>query len=176
MTVELTYRRDRYLRGGDHSPFLDQGYSAVRFVEASEDYRHQHQNVRQEDGVNYGDTLEHVDFNYIAAVTKINAAALIALANGPAAPSDAQIETIKLENDTTLRWSANPEPDIAGYRIVWRKTTEPYWQHRRDVGNVTRYTLVGLSKDDYIFGVVAIDKDGNESVASYPTPYRPARN
>jgi hypothetical protein len=138
MTVELIYRRDRYLRGGDHSPFLDQGYSAVRFVEASEDYRHQHQNVRLEDGVNYGDTLEHVDFNYIASVTKINAAALIALANGPAAPSDAQIETIKLENDTTLRWSANPEPDIAGYRIVWRKTTEPYWQHRRDVGNVTR--------------------------------------
>jgi hypothetical protein len=148
----------------------------VRFVEASEDYRHQHQNVRLENGVKYGDTLEHVDFNYIASVAKVNAAALIALANGPAAPSNAQMETVKLENDTTLRWTANSEPDIAGYRIVWRKTTEPHWQHRRDVGNVTRYTLTGFSKDDYIFGVVALDKDGNESVAGYPTPYRPARN
>jgi Zn-dependent M28 family amino/carboxypeptidase len=173
MTVELIYRRDRYLRGGDHLPFLEQGYPAVRFVEASEDYRHQHQNVRLENGVQYGDTLEHVDFGYVASVTKVNAAALIALANGPSAPRDAMIETIRLENDTTLRWTANLEPDIAGYRIVWRETTAPYWQQRRDVGNVTRYTLKALSKDDYLFGVVAVDKDGNESVASYPKPYRP---
>ncbi len=173
MNVELIYRRDRYLRGGDHLPFLDQGYAAVRFVEASENYQHQHQNVRVEHGVQYGDTLEFVDYNYIASVAKVNAAALIALAKSPAAPSDAMIETIKLENDTTLRWTANTESDIAGYRIVWRDTTAPYWQHRRDVGNVTRHTLQGLSKDDYIFGVVALDKDGNESVASYPKPYRP---
>jgi len=124
--------------------------------------------------VQYGDTLEHVDFGYVASVTKVNAAALIALANGPSAPRDAMIETIKLENDTTLRWAANPEPDIAGYRIVWRDTTAPYWQQRRDIGNVTRHTLKAMSKDDFIFGVVAVDKDGNESVASYPKPYRPA--
>lgn len=175
MRVDLIYRRDRYLRGGDHRPFLEHGYAAVRFTEASEDYRHQHQNVRVENGVQYGDLVEFVDFDYIANVARVNGAALATLANGPAAPRNAAIETIKLENDTTLRWDANPEPDIAGYRIVWRDTTAPFWQHRRDVGNVTRYTLKGISKDDYVFGVVALDKEGNESVVSYPAPYRPAR-
>jgi len=175
MQVDLIYRRDRYLRGGDHLPFLEQGYPALRFTEASEDYRHQHQNVRTENGVRYGDKIEFVDFSYVASVTKVNAAALAALALGPAAPTEAKIETIKLENDTTLLWAANAESDLAGYRILWRDTTAPYWQHSRDVGNVTRYTLTGVSKDDFVFGVVAVDKDGNESVASYPTPFRPAR-
>jgi hypothetical protein len=176
MTVDLVYRRDRYLRGGDHSPFLDQGFPALRFVEASENFQHQHQNVRKENGVQYGDLPEFVDFKYVASIAKVNAAALAALAYGPAAPKDAMIETVKLENDTTLRWSANSESDLAGYRIVWRDTTAPFWQHSKDVGNVTRYTLTGISKDDFVFGVVALDKDGYESVASYPKPYRPARN
>jgi hypothetical protein len=176
MSVDVIYRRDRYQRGGDHQPFLEQGFAAIRFVEASENFRHQHQNVRKENGVQYGDLPEFVDFEYVASIARINAVALAALASAPAAPQDAAIETIKLENDTTLRWTANSEPDVAGYRIVWRDTTAPFWQHRRDVGNVTRYTLEGISKDDYVFGVVALDKDGNESVASYPKPYRPARN
>jgi hypothetical protein len=176
MNVDIIYRRDRYLRGGDHSPFLDAGYPAIRFVEASENFRHQHQNVRMEDGVQYGDLPEFVDYKYIASIARVNAAALATLASGPGAPKNTMIETVKLENDTTLRWDANTEPDLARYRIVWRDTTAPFWQHSRDVGNVTRYTLTGISKDDSIFGVVAIDKDGNESVASYPTPYRPARN
>jgi hypothetical protein len=176
MTVDLVYRRDRYLRGGDHSPFLDQGFPALRFVEASENFQHQHQNVRKENGVQYGDLPEFVDFKYVASIAKVNAAALAALAYGPAAPKDAMIETVKLENDRTLRWSANSESDLAGYRIVWRDTTAPFWQHSKDVGNVTRYTLTGISKDDFVFGVVALDKDGYESVASYPKPYRPARN
>ena len=174
MRVDLIYRRDRYLRGGDHLQFLEQGYPAVRFTEASEDYRHQHQDIRLENGVQYGDLIEFVDFNYVAKVTRVNGAALAALANGPAAPSNTAIETIELENHTTLRWDTNKEPDIAGYRIVWRETTAPFWQHHRDVSNFTRYTLKGISKDDYIFGVVALDKAGNESVASYPAPYRPA--
>ncbi len=173
MNVELIYRRDRYLRGGDHLPFLEQGFPALRFVEASENFHHQHQNVRDENGIEYGDTVKFVDFKYIASIAKVNAAALAALADGPAAPADAAIETLKLENDTTLRWSANVESDVAGYKIVWRDTTASMWQHSRDVGNVTRYTLKGISKDDVIFGIVALDKDGNESVASYPQPYRP---
>jgi hypothetical protein len=175
MKVDIVYRRDRYLRGGDQLPFLEAGYPAIRFVEASENFRHQHQNVRIENGVQFGDLPEFVDFAYVASIARVNAAALASLASGPASPKEAAIETVRLENDTTLRWGANSEPDLAGYRIVWRATTAPDWQHSRDVGNVTRFTLPGVSKDDFLFGVVAMDKDGNTSVAAYPKPYRPAR-
>jgi len=174
MKVDLVWRRDRYLRGGDHAPFLNAGYAAVRFTEPAENFRHQHQNVRVEGGVQYGDLPEFVDFEYVAQVARVNAAALAALAMAPAAPRGAQIETLKLMNDTTLRWEANTEPDLAGYRIVWRETTAPLWQNHKDVGNVTQVTLP-ISKDNVVFGVQAIDKDGNVSVASYPTPLqRPA--
>ncbi len=172
MKVDVIWRRDRYLRGGDHAPFLDAGYPALRFTEPAEDYRHQHQNVRVEGGVQYGDLPEFVDFAYIAQVARVNAAALAGLALAPAAPSGAQIETTKLENDTTLRWDANPEPDLAGYRVVWRETTAPWWQNHKDVGAVTRVTLP-ISKDNVLFGVQAIDKDGNVSVASFPRPLPP---
>jgi hypothetical protein len=169
MKVDLIWRRDRYLRGGDHAPFLNAGYAAVRFTEPAENYHHQHQNVRVEGNVQYGDLPEFVDFTYVAQVARVNAAALAALALAPAAPRGAQIETTKLENDTTLRWDANTEPDVAGYRIVWRDTTAPLWQSQKDVGLVTRATLP-ISKDNVVFGVQAIDKDGNVSVASYPKP------
>ena len=170
--VDLIWRRDRYLRGGDHAPFLNAGYAAVRFTEPAENYKHQHQNPRVEGGVQYGDLPEFVDFSYIAQVARVNAAALAALALAPAAPRGAQVDTLKLENDTTLHWEANPEPDLAGYRVVWRDTTAPLWQNHKDVGNVTQVTLP-MSKDNVVFGVQAIDKDGNVSVASYPTPLRP---
>jgi hypothetical protein len=176
MNVTIIYRRDRYLRGGDHSPFLDRGYPAVRMTEPNEDFRHQHQDIRKENGVQYGDLPEYVDFKYVADVTRINAVALASLALGPASPRNVQVETARLENDTTLRWEANAEPDIAGYQIVWRETTAPFWQHRVFAGNVTRYTVKGISKDNYLFGVQAVDKDGNPSVAVYPMPYRPQRN
>lgn len=172
MTVDMIYRRDRYLRGGDHTPFLEAGYAAVRLTEPVEDYRHQHQNPRLENGVQLGDLPEFVDFDYVANVTRVNAAALAALALGPAAPKEVQMETLTLENDSTLRWKANSEPDMAGYKIVWRDTTAAYWQHSQDVGNVTRATVKGISKDNVIFGVVAYDKDGNASVATYPVPFR----
>jgi hypothetical protein len=169
MKVDLIWRRDRYLRGGDHAPFLNAGYAAVRFTEPAENFHHQHQNVRVEGGISYGDLPDLVDFAYIAQVARVNGAALAALALAPAAPRGAQIETAKLENDTTLRWDGNPEPDLAGYRVVWRDTTAPLWEHHKDVGLVTRVTLP-VSKDNVIFGVQAIDKDGNVSVASFPTP------
>ena len=172
MTVDMIYRRDRYLRGGDHTPFLEAGYAAVRMTEPIEDYRHQHQTPRVENGVQLGDLPEFVDFEYIANVARVNAAALASLALGPAAPKEVQMETLTLENDSTLRWKANIEPDIAGYKIVWRDTTAAFWQQSRDVGNVTRATIKGVSKDNVIFGVVAYDKDGNASVATYPVPFR----
>lgn len=172
MKIDMIYRRDRYLRGGDHFPFLDAGYAAVRFTEPVEDWRHQHQNVRIEDGVQYGDLPEFVDFKYVADVARVNAAALAALALGPSVPREVEMENLRLENNTTLRWKANPEPDIAGYRIVWRETTSPFWQWSQDVGNVTRETVVGVSKDNYLFGVQAYDKESNASVVAYPRPYR----
>jgi hypothetical protein len=172
MKVDLIWRRDRYLRCGDHAPFLNAGYAAVRFTEPAENYKHQHQNVRVEGGVQYGDLPEFVDFAYIAQVARVNAAALAALALAPAAPHGVLLETVKQENATTLHWDANTEPDLAGYRIVWRDTTAPLWQNHKDVGGVTRATLP-MSKDNVVFGVQAIDKDGNVSVASYPRPLSP---
>ena len=175
MTVTVIYRKDRYLRGGDHSPFLDRGFAALRMTEPNEDYKHQHQKVRVENGAKYGDLPEFDDFNYIAQVARVNAAALANLAFAPAAPRNVEVETARLENDTTLRWEANKEPDLAGYQIVWRDTTAPFWQHKQFVGNVTTYTVKGMSKDNFLFGVQAVDKDGNASVAVYPRPFRPQR-
>lgn len=171
--VSVVQRRDRYLRGGDHLPFLEQGYAALRFTEPNEDYRHQHQDVRAEGGVAFGDLPEFVDFDYTAQVTRVNAAALASLALAPASPAQVKMQTVQLENDTTLSWAPNREPDLKGYRIVWRDTTAPDWQQGIEVGNVTRHTVKGLSKDNYFFGVQAVDRDGNVSPASYPLPQKP---
>src|SRR3954470_15860323 len=171
MPVDIIYRRDRYLRGGDHSPFLDAGFPAVRMTEPNEDFRHQHQDLRKENEVQFGDLPEFCDFDYIAQVTRINAAALGALALAPAVPANVEVETKGLTNSTTLEWKSNPEPDLAGYQIVWRDTTAPLWQHSVSVGNVTRFT-VPVSKDNVVFGVRAVDKDGNKSPAAYPNPHR----
>jgi hypothetical protein len=169
--VSVIQRRDRYLRGGDHMPFLERGYAALRFTEPNEDFNHQHQNVRVENGVKIGDLIEYTDPDYIAKVARVNTAALATLALAPAAPQQVKMLTAKLENDSTLAWQANNEPDLAGYRIVWRETTAATWQGAQYVGNVTQAT-VKLSKDNVFFGVQAIDKDGNVSVASYPAPQR----
>ena len=168
--VMLMYRRDRYGRGGDHIPFLERGYPAVRFTEVNEEFRHQHQNVRVENGVQYGDLPEFVDFAYIANVARVNAASLAALAWAPSRPKGVAILTARLSNDTDLRWEANKEPDLAGYEIVWRDTTAAEWTNSKAVGNVTSFTVKGMSKDNYFFGVRAIDKDGNRSPATYPRP------
>ena len=172
MRVMMVYRRDRYLRGGDHIPFLERGFPAVRFTEPNEDYRHQHQNVRIENGVQYGDLPQFDDFTYIANVARVNAASLAALALSPAKPKNVGLLTTRLTNDTDLKWDANKEPDLAGYEIVWRDTTSPVWTNARAVGNVTSFTMKGMSKDNYFFGVRAVDKQGNKSPASFPHPLR----
>ena len=169
--VTVIQRRDRYLRGGDHIPFLERGVAALRFTEPNEDFSHQHQNVRKDEGRQYGDLPEFNDYQYIARVARVNAAALASLRLAPAAPRKVQLRTDKLENDSALLWEANSEPDLAGYRIVWRATTAAQWQGALYVGNVTEAT-VKLSKDNYFFGVQAVDRDGNASVATYPLPLR----
>jgi Peptidase family M28 len=170
MKVMLVYRRDRYGRGGDHIPFLERGYPAVRFTEVHEDFRHQHQNVRVENGVQFGDLPEFVDFGYVANVARVNAASLAALALAPSRPKGVTIVATRLSHDTDLRWDANTEPDLAGYEIVWRDTTSPTWTNSKAVGRATTFTMKGMSKDNYFFGVRAIDRDGNRSQVTYPKP------
>src|ERR1043166_7996876 len=169
MKVWMIYRRDRYGRGGDHQPFLERGYAAVRFTEPNENYQHQHQNVRIENGIQFGDLPQFDDFDYIANVARVNAASLAALASAPARPKNVTFPT-SLSNDTPIKWDANKEPDLAGYEIVWRDTTEATWTHSLAVGNVETYTMKGMSKDNYFFGVRAIDKEGNRSPVTYPRP------
>jgi len=168
----LIYRRDRYGRGGDHIPFVERGFAGVRFTESDEDYVHQHQNLRTENGVFYGDTPEFVDFEYTANVGRVNLVALAALADAPAKPKNVGIVTGRLTNDTDLKWDANSDADLAGYEVVWRDTTAAEWTNGFFVGNVTVYTAKAMSKDNYFFGVRAVDKDGNKSPVVYPRPMR----
>jgi peptidase M28-like protein len=170
MNVWIIYRRDRFLRGTDDGPFLDKGYPGLRMTEPNEDYRHEHQDVRVENGVQFGDLPQFDDFDYIANVARINLSALAALANGPAAPSGVKVEASTLTVDTTLEWQPNTEPDLKGYEIVYRETNAPYWQHTIPVGNVTSFTVKGITKDNFIFGVRAVDTDGNRSVVTFPVP------
>jgi Zn-dependent M28 family amino/carboxypeptidase len=168
MRANLVYRSDRFLRGGDQESFADQGFPAVRFVEQHENFDHQHQTVRVENGVRYGDLLEFMDFDYLARVTSMNVAALAGLALAPARP-DARMVARTLGYDTTLTWQRVPH--ASSYEVVWRATSEPLWTHAVNAGDVTTYTTK-LSKDDWIFGVRAVDGAGHRSVASYPTPTR----
>jgi hypothetical protein len=168
--VRLVFRTDRYLRGGDHMSFLAVGYPAVRLTEPSEAFERQHQNVRSENGVAFGDVPERVDSAYVASVARVNGAALASLALAPAAPQGATLVARRVENDTTIRWTKAIEPDIAGYEVVWRDTTAPLWEHVLAVGNVTEVTLPQLSKDNVHFGVRTVDRDGHASPVAYPLP------
>ena len=165
----LVFRLDRYLRGGDHSAFNQQGFSAVRFTEFREDFRHQHQNVRTENGVEYGDLPKFVDYDYVEHVARLNAATLASLAAAPAPPANVQLLTKDLENDSTLTWDASP--GAASYEVLWRSTSSPEWEHSQNVGNATRTTLK-LSKDNAIFAVAAVDGAGHSSLPIVPRPER----
>ncbi len=163
----LVFRPDRFLRGGDHLAFNELGIPAVRFTTVDETYARQHQNVRVEGGVHYGDTPEHVDADYLAGVARANGAALAHLANGPSTPPDIRVLVADLGYGADLRWSPSPEPDVAGYEVVWRETTSPVWQHARDVGPATKATLPDVSKDDCFLGVRAYDKAGYRSPVGF---------
>jgi hypothetical protein len=169
MKVRVIWRRDRYLRGSDHISFLLRGYPAARFTEPRENFNHEHQDVRVENGIQYGDLPEFCDFGYIARVARVNAAALWSLSQAPGTPKGVVIDTTQLTNETTLRWQLGTEPDLAGYEIVWRETTAPDWQHTLPVGKVSTVT-VDLSKDNVFFGVRAIDSTGHRSPVAAPRP------
>jgi len=168
---QLVFRLDRYLRGGDHSSFNQQGYAAVRLTEYREDYDHQHQNVRTENGIEYGDLPKFVNFDYVANVARLNAATLASLASAPAPPGKVRLLTKELENDSTLTWEPSSGGRATGYEVLWRATTSPEWEHVQAVGNLTRATLP-RSKDNVIFAVRAVDQEGHRSLPVVPLPER----
>jgi len=167
----LVFRLDRYLRGGDHYAFNQQGFAAVRFTEFREDFHHQHQNVRTENGIEYGDTLKFVDYDYVAHVARLNAATLASLASAPAPPANVHLLIKDLENDSTLTWEASPGGLAAEYEVLWRATTSGEWEHVQNVGTATRITMK-LSKDNVIFAVRAVDGAGHRSLPVVPVPER----
>ena len=170
---KLVFRRDRYLRGGDHISFNEQGYAAVRFTEYREDYNHQHQNVRTENGVEYGDLPKFVDFQYVANVARLNAATLASLASAPAPPRSVKLLTKRLENDSTLAWEPSPGGLATGYEVLSRPTTEAEWSvlNIENVGDATTATIK-RSKDNVIFAFRALDKKGHRRLAVVPAPER----
>jgi Zn-dependent M28 family amino/carboxypeptidase len=169
MNIRVIYRRDRYLRSSDQVSFLSQTWPAGRFTEPAEDYAHEHQNVRVEDGKQFGDLPEFCDFDYIARVAKVNAATLWSLAQAPGTPKAATIVTTVLTNDSTLHWTASTATDLDGYEIVWRETTAADWQFAIPVGTATSAT-VDLIKDNVFIGVRAVDTAGHHSPVAFPVP------
>lgn len=167
LDVEIIYRLDRYGRGGHHTPFFNEGSAAVRLMEAHEDYTKQHQDLRTEKGIKYGDVIEGVDFKYAAAMTALDAATLLSLAMAPAAPDSVLIRG-SVQPSPTFRWKASPSPDVIGYRIYWRKPSDVNWTRSRFVGNVTQYTLQNVIIDNYFFGVAAVGRNGQESLVAFP--------
>ena len=166
---ELIFRADRFLRGGDHESFNAVGYPAIRFVEPVETFAHQHQTPRTENGVEYGDFAKYMDFDYLARVTGYNVAVLASLATGPGRPATASILTKDLDNKTALSWSM--VPGAVSYEIVRRKTTDAVWTETTDAGTATSITLP-FSKDNWLFGIRAVDAQGHRGVAAFPAPQR----
>lgn len=166
--VELIYRRDRFGRGGDHTPFSQAGYPAVRFSEKYENYRRQHQDVRVEQGIEYGDLPGYFDEEYAARIARVNAAILASLADAPPAPSRVAIGGA-VQYDTTLKWQRVEASDLAGYRVLIRETSSPEWQKEVFVGDVDQVVLQGMIVDNFFFAVQAVDRDGNASLPVFPS-------
>ncbi|MBT8205887.1 MAG: M28 family metallopeptidase [Eudoraea sp.] len=165
MNPMLIYRLDRFGRGGHHRPFNDAGYAGIRIMEAHENYTQQHQDIRTENGIDYGDKLEHVNFDYAKKLTAVNAINLASIAWAPLSPKEVNIGGI-VEPSAKLKWEA--VPGAKGYKIYWRDTTSPTWDHSRYVGNVTEHTLDGIVIDNFFFGVAAIGENGFESPVVFP--------
>ena len=168
MNPMMIYRLDRFGRGGHHRPFNDLGFAGVRIMEAHENYNRQHQDIRTEDGIAYGDVIEGVNFDYAKKLTAVNAISLAGLAWAPPAPDSVRIGGA-VQPSTTLAWQGSDDPNLAGYKIYWRETTGPQWTYSRFVGKVNEFTLEGIVIDNYYFGVAAVGQDGNESVVVFPS-------
>jgi len=165
MNPMMIYRLDRFGRGGHHRPFNDAGFAGIRIMEAHENYTQQHQDIRLEDGIDYGDKLEHVNFDYAKKLTAVNAINLASIAWAPPAPKEVKIGGI-VEPSAKLQWSK--VDGAAGYKIYWRDTTSPTWDHSHYVGNITEFTLDGIVIDNFFFGVSAVGENGFESVVVFP--------
>lgn len=165
----LIFRLDRYLRGGDHSAFNQQGYAAIRFTEYRENFNHQHQTLHTENSIEYGDLPKFVHFDYVANVARLNALVLAALASAPGSPTNVRLVTGNLDNDSVLKWA--PSADAISYEILWRATSSPVWEHAQNVGNVTTRSLK-ISKDNVILAVRALDREGHRSLPVVPSPER----
>jgi len=164
----MIYRLDRFGRGGHHTPFNNAGFPAVRIMETHENYVRQHQDIRVDDGISYGDVIEGVNFDYARKLTGVNAAVLASLAWAPPAPTNVRIGGA-VRPSTTLAWDPVVADSMAGYKVYWRETTEAQWKYFRYVGDVTEYTLEGIVIDNYMFGVASVGRDGNESVVTFPS-------
>lgn len=164
----LIYRLDRFGRGGDQMPFANRGFPAVRVMETHENYHRQHQDLRVEDGIRYGDRIEGVNFDYAAKITGVNVASLASLAAGPPAPDSVQIGGA-VSSSTTLAWNAVEHNDLVGYKVYWRPTSASRWTESTFVGETTEHTLENIVIDNYLFGVAAVDEDGNESPVAFPS-------
>jgi hypothetical protein len=165
MRPMIVYRLDRFGRGGHHRPFTDLGFAGIRIMEAHENYTQQHQDIRTENGIEYGDVLKHVDFAYAKKLTAVNAICLAQLAGAPTRPKNVRIGGI-VEPSAKFKW--DKVDGAVGYRIYWRDTTSPTWDHSRFVGDVTEFTLNGIVIDNYFFGIAAVGANGMESVVSFP--------
>lgn len=166
----VVYRLDRFRRGGHHRPFNDLGYAGVRIMETNENYNRQHQDLREVDGIKYGDTIDGVDFDYAAKLTALNAVSLAGMSWAPKPPIKVSISGA-VQPSTSLQWEALPaaeNPQLAGYKIYWRYTDAPQWQFSRYVGNVSKFTLKNVVIDNYFFGVASVSTDGFESPVVYP--------
>lgn len=168
MNPMMVYRLDRFGRGGHHRPFNDLGFAGIRIMEAHENYDQQHQDIRTENGIEYGDVIEHVNFEYAAKLTAVNAINMASLAWAPPAPAKVEIGGI-VEPSTKLRWEKASGENVAGYKIYWRDTTSPTWDNSRYVGDVDHFTLDGIVIDNYYFGVATVGKNGHESVVVFPS-------
>ena len=168
MNPMLIYRLDRFGRGGHHRPFNDVGFAGIRIMEAHENYNRQHQDIRNENGIAYGDVLSGVNAAYAAKLTAVNAISLAALAWAPPAPKEVAIGGV-VAPSTRLEWVASESPNTAGYVVYWRDTTSPTWQYSKYVGNKTQTTLDGIVLDNYLFGVAAVGTDGHQSTVVFPS-------
>jgi hypothetical protein len=170
LEVMLIYRNDRFLRGGDHTPYVENGYAAVRITEMNENFNHQHQDVRTEKGIVFGDLPEFMDFEYLRKNTAMNLANLANLAKSPSMPQEVKVEVRNLTNGTQLSWKAPAAGPVKGYYILMRETTSPVWQKKIFVGGTE--ANLPYSKDNYFFAVQSVSEGGNEGLPVVPVPGR----